>query len=170
MSKDAATQRAPGNAFQRVIDSSHVDICLIIIMSRASLFEVVVERKKKRTPPNTREMKCFNKDGVGGVTISIQTGIIYPHVIRATQRYLFKASVSEEAPYLFEVSSFRFQQKISLYTVQASFFFTGMYLRCRRFQESIKGVVLEGGSDVSCSHNTPSSSRRLTKTRYGKRE
>ena len=29
-----------------------------------------------------------------------------------------------------------------------------MYLRCRRFQESFKGVVLEGGSDVSCSHNT----------------
>lgn len=79
MSEDAATQRAPGNAFQRVIDSSHVGIiCLqkgcviiIIIMSRAS-FEVVVERKKS-TPPNTREMKCFNKDGVGGVTILIQT-------------------------------------------------------------------------------------------------
>ena len=85
MSEDAATQRAPGNAFQRVIDSSHVGIiCLqkgcviiIIIMSRAS-FEVVVERKKKSTPPNTREMKCFNKDGVGGVTILIQTILYYP--------------------------------------------------------------------------------------------
>ena len=84
MSEDAATQRAPGNAFQRVIDSSHVGICLqkgcviiIIIMSRAS-FEGVVERKKKSTPPNTREMKCFNKDGVGGVTILIQTILYYP--------------------------------------------------------------------------------------------
>ena len=92
-------------------------------MSRAS-FKVVVERKKKSTPPNTREMKCFNKDGVGGVTILIQTillstayaGACVPGVFAGirTQRYLFKASVSEEAPYLFEVSSFRFQQKISL--------------------------------------------------------
>ena len=69
-----------------------------------------------------------------------------------TQRYLFKASVSEEAPYLFEVSfRFVFSRK-SPSGIRASLWFFHWYVFKVSSFPRVKGVVLEGGSDVSCSH------------------